>query len=312
MNPTLYHFTEHHGNPILEPEFPRWMIADPSVLLPHETPDGLWHLFANTIPPRLHHFVSEDGLSFRKVGELGHAGMRPYVRPMEDGAYHLFYEEISWPFPLRSRIVHCQSEDLHRWTAPRAVLSPSLPWHGRFNRTCGNPCVIPWKGEYLLFYSAATVFLPDCLFVEPRYIGVARAAHIQGPYVCDPTPCIWPDPSHPLRNMGAGSIKVLPDPDGSGLYGLTNGIYRDSQGRSRSSIRWVTSPDGTVWTEVGDGPVLFPGGDGWKKALVYALDARMLPDSRLVVYFNARDGWLVGKERIGVAFGVPGVPTVGA
>jgi hypothetical protein len=288
------------------------MIADPTVLLPHETPDGLWHLFANTIPPRLHHFVSEDGLSFRKVGELGHAGMRPFVRLMEDGDYHLFYEQITWPVPLRSRIVHCRSSDLLTWTSPRTVLSPSLLWHGGFNRTCGNPCVVFWQGEYLLYYSAATVFLPDCLFVEPRHIGVARSRQVEGPYIPDPYPCLSPDPSVPNRNMGAGSIKVLPDPDGNGLLGLSNGIYRDAKGHSRSSIRLVQSTDGTNWEDVGDGPVLAPGGDGWKKALVYALDVRVLPDNRWVVYFNARDGWLVGKERIGVAYGVRCVPIVGA
>ena len=40
--------------------------------------------------------------------------------------------------------------------------------------------------------------------------------------------------------------------------------------------------------------------DRYEKALVYALDVRRVGD-QYWMYFNARDGWFLGKERIGLA-----------
>jgi len=299
-----YVWTEHPGNPILSPRFPGLMIADPTVLMPEETPDGRWHLFANSMPPRLHHFASEDGIRWCELGTLCPGAMRPFVRRVE-GEYVLLYEQVRWPAPLRSRILLRRSTDLGRWGPAAEMVRPSLPWHGRFHRTCGNPCLVPWCGEWLLFYSAGVVFLPDCGFFEPRHVGLARSASPLGPWRCDPEPVLSPDPGDPLRNLGAGAIKVIPDVEAGVLWGFNNGIHRDAHGRSRSSVLLLSSRDGMRWRAEGSQPVLAPGGEGWKKALVYALDARVLADAHTVrIYFNARDGWFFGRERIGLAVGV--------
>jgi hypothetical protein len=302
MEPPRTLWTEHPDNPLISPQPPGWMIADPTVLLPEETPDGRWHLFANSIPPRLWHYVSEDGIRWQRGAGLASGGMRPFVRRF-DGRFHLFYEDVRWWLPLRSRIVHSVSDDLVSWSRPREVLRPSLPWHGELNRTCGNPCVVPWRGKYLLYYSAATVFLRDCGFVEPRYVGLATADSLDGPWKPDLRPLLEPSLRDPLRNLGAGSIKVIPAPDGSGLWGFNNGIYRDDEGRSRSAVAWLTSPDGREWVGLDEPPFLVPGGSAWTRALVYALDVRVRQDGSLWLYFNARDGWFKGKERIGLAVG---------
>ena len=300
MEPTELTWTEHPANPLIEPHFPYWMIGDPTVLLPTETPDGKWHLFANTIPPRLHEFVSEDGISWRRVRSFCRGAMRPFVRRF-DGIYHLFYEQIRWALPMRSRIMHRSSTDLVAWSAAREVLRPHLPWHGKLGRTVGNPCVVHWRDECLLFYSAGTVFLRDCGFVEPACIGLARSRSLNGPWRADPKPLFRPDHNDPLRNLGAGSIKMLPDPEREVLWGFNNGIFRDADGHSRSAVQILKSTDGTAWRPGEDGPFLVPG-SGWKKALVYALDVRWF-ENELRVYFNARDGWFIGKERIGLTVG---------
>ncbi len=304
MDLSDFRFEEHPGNPLISPTPPGFMIADPTVLLPDETPDGRWHLLANSIPPRLHHFVSNDGVTFEPHGSLLPGAMRPYWRRF-DGRYHLYYERILWPAPLRSRIEHRESSDLVTWSEARVALSPCLPWHGRFHRTCGNPCVVPRQGEYLLCYSAGTVFLRDCLFVEPAFVGLAIGPAPQGPFEPLPEPILSPSRTDPLRNLGAGSMKVIADPDGNGLWGFNNGIYRDEAGHSRSAIALLHSPDGRSWAASARCPLLAPEGTGWKKALVYALDARLLPERTVRIYFNARDGWLLGRERIGLATGRP-------
>jgi hypothetical protein len=293
---------EHPGNPIIRPPGRGWMIADPTVLLPQETPDGRWHLWANSIPPRLHHFVSADGTDWRHKSTFCKGAMRPYVRRF-GGDYHLFYEKVTWWLPLRSRIVTCRSTDLESWSSPTVVLEPSQPWHGSIHRTVGNPCVVPWRDEFLLFYSAGTVFLRDCGFVEPRCVGLARAQSLRRPWVPEPDPILGPDPDDPLRNLGAGSIKVLPDPANDTLWGFNNGIYRDATGRSRSAIALIQSSDGLTWAGLARPPFLAPEGTGWKRALVYALDVRQTGPDQWHLYFNARDGWFRGKEQIGLAVG---------
>ena len=300
MDLTRLRWTEHPDNPLIHPLGRGWMIADPTLLLPEETPDGRWHLFANSIPPRLHHFTSVDGEDWSWEESLCRGGMRPWCRRI-DGEYLLVYERVHWVAPLRSRIELIRSSDLTTWSAPVTLLSPSLPWHGRFHRTVSCPSLYPWEGGWRMVYSAATVFLRDCGFVEPRFIGVADAPAPEGPWVPRSEPILGPSRDDWFRTLGAGSLKVIPDPDGDGLWGFGNGIYRDGAGRSRSSIGLFRSADGLAWEWASEGPVISPGGTGWKRALVYAMDVRITGPDAAVMVFNARDGWFVGAERIGMA-----------
>ena len=297
MDLDRFHWEDHPANPLIAPRWPDWLIADPTVLLPEETPDGLWHMFANSIP-RVHHYTSPDGVAWKHRGVAVNGAIRPFVRQHE-GEYYLFYERIYSPF--HSVLALKRSRDLKRWSHESIVLKPSLRWHGRFARTCSCPCVVPWNGEFLLYYSANVVLLPDCLFFEPRHVGVARAGTFGGPFTPDPEPVISPDKSDPWRNMGAGAIKVIPDPDRGMLWGLNNGIYRDEHGNSRSCIMVIKSRDGVTWDTRTD-PILTPESTGWKRALVYALDIR-ITSGQAYLYYNARDGWLRGVERIGLAVG---------
>lgn len=303
MDLTRLQWTEDPGNPLIEPKGRGWMIADPTVLLPDETPDGRWHLYANSIPPRLHHYTSVDGIAWTWEGSFAKGGMRPWCRFIE-GEYVLVYERVHWIAPLRSRIELIRSTDLETWSEPVVLLSPALPWHGRFHRTVSCPGLYPWAGGWRMVYSAATVFLKDCGFVEPRYIGVADAPALHGPWMPRAEPILGPSRDDWFRSLGAGSLKVIPDPDGSSLWGFNNGIYRDASKRSRSSIGLFRSTDGLRWEWASEGPMIAPGGDGWKRALVYAMDVRLTGPDSAVMFFNARDGWLVGSERIGRATAV--------
>ncbi len=294
-------WNDYPGNPLIEPRWPEWMIADPTVLTPDDSPDGRWHLFANSLLG-VHHFAGRDGVEWKYLRKVGPMGMRPFVR-RHGGVYFLFYEKFDPP-PFRSNIVVRRSDDLKKWSDEKTALSGSLPWHksGIF-KTRGNPCAVLWKDEYLLFYSAGVVFLKDCMFFEPRHIGVARAASIEGPYVPDAEPIISPGPAGEFHNLGAGAIKVVADEENGVLWGFNNGIYIDAENKSRSAILLIKSTDGVAWTPVGGGrPILKPEAGGWKRALVYALDVRLI-GNEAYLYYNARDGWFIGKERIGLAIG---------
>lgn len=292
---------DHPDNPLIGPSAPDWMIADPSVLTPDLTPDGRWHLFANAIIQGIQHFVSDDGIRWTRVAKKLFIGIRPYI-VREDDTYYLFYEK---PAGLRGSVIAVrQSRDLLGWSDPRVVSSPEFPWEGKRLRTNGNPCLVRHEGRWRLYFSAGWVFLHDCLFIEPRYIGVAESDHILGPYIKRPEPLIGPSPDPFFRNLGAGSIKVLPPTGSTPWVGFNNGIYRDEDGHSRSEIHLLHSDDGYDWRLVSESPLLAPTNLGWKRALVYAMHV-VEYEGQWRMYYNARDGWFIGKERIGLAIGTP-------
>jgi len=290
-------WVDHPDNPLIEPPRPEFLLGDPAVVLPADSPDGTWHLFANTLLG-IQHYISGGGIAWERQPKIG-GGFRPFV--IKDGdLFHMFYEQFSVP-QLRSHVAVRSSSDLWRWSKPSKVLAPSLPWEvNRVTRNAGNPCVVRTGDGYRMYYSANVVFHRDLGFCEPRHVGVASAGDISGPYRKSPEPMIPMDESDPWRNRGAGAIKVVYDEAKRLYYGFNNGIYLDEEGRTRSAIMLMSSPDGLAWEQVYDLPIVGPGGDGWKRALVYQLDVARIGDE-MWMYYNARSGWRVGRERIGLA-----------
>jgi len=286
---------DHPSNPLIEPPGREWIIADPSFLPPEEGPDSKWHLFAHSLRG-IHHYISDDGVKWEKSGERLFPGLRPFLF-VHDGRYILLYEQ--YLSPMRSVVSARTSDDLNQWSEPKTLVSPRHRWEGNLMRTNGNPCLVKAENEYRLYFSAGSVLLPDCGFPEPRYIGMATADNPLGPYRKLPTPIIYRDLKDKWRNMGAGAVKIIPDPDGSGWIGFNNGIYRDDVGKSRSAILLIASKDGVNWRDILPEPILSPE-PGWKSAFVYALDVRRCGD-HWRLYYNARNGWFRGAERIGLA-----------
>ncbi len=292
---TWNHWVDHVNNPLILPEPPDWIIADPTFIPPKDSPDGHWHLFAHGILSGIHHFTSTDGLKWKNTGHNFGGGIRPFLYK-EGEAYYLLYEKTFTP--LFSSIVISRSFDLFKWTGHKHILSPSLSWEGLISRSVGNPCLIKKReNKYRLYYSAGSIMLWDTMVYEPKYIGVAVADHILGPYKKYPEPIIHPSITHRYRNIGAGALKVLKIEN---LWvGFNNGIYKDSHGQSRSCILLLHSENGLQWNDVFDVPIIFPT-NGWKGAFVYQLDVKKIGD-QYWLYYNARDDWIPGVEKIGLA-----------
>lgn len=291
-----YEWTDHPANPLIEPPRPEWLLGDPTVLPPEEAPDGRWHLLANTLRG-VHHFVSADGVRWSACQWRIFPGMRASFVPGE--RYAVVYEHF---LSLRRTAVALRrSPDLLTWSKPTYLLKAELPWEGRVLRNLSCPCIVRIEDRCRLYYSAASVFLTDCKFPEPRHVGAAEADRLEGPYRKRPEPILSPDPSTPYRNLGAGSFKVYRE---DGLWvGYNNGIYKDDEGRSRSAICLLLSEDGIRWEYAHRRPIVAPE-EGWKRALVYAMDVVPRGEERRL-YYNARDGWFRGSERIGLAIGRP-------
>lgn len=292
-------WSAHPDNPLIEPIWPEWLLGDPVALPEEQTPDGLWHMFLNTVL-FIYHYTSEDGVKWRRRNRVGR-GMRCFIYK-EGETYYMFHERHIHPW--RSNIVVRFSKDLWDWSRPRRILRPGRKWEREGGSTVCCPCVVRDGDVYKLYYSAGNVFLKDLGFAEPKYIGVAEATSLLGPYRKRNNPLFAPDECDPLRNMGAGAIKVYRDDENDRWVAFNNGIYTDSENRSRSAITVLFSSDGNKWEEPHTEPLFAPG-RGWEKALVYQLDAVLRPGGELWVYYNARDGWRAGTERIGLKIGRP-------
>ena len=71
-------FTLFENNPIIKNPPSSFVIADPSVLTPDVSHDGKWHLFCHTFFG-VHHYISDDGISFNKVQKIAKRAMRPNI-----------------------------------------------------------------------------------------------------------------------------------------------------------------------------------------------------------------------------------------
>lgn len=298
------------GNPILRgPKFSP-LIADPSLLLSSESPDGKYYLFCHTLFG-IHRYESRDGIHWDKGLLLFRHAMRPYIYK-ENDIFYLLYERytafqivFSW-FPFwkwDSRIEIRTSNDLKIWSEPKTILKPAFDWHQdpRYGKSVGNPCLIKIEDRYRLYYSASLSWIPDCGFCEPTHIGIAEADEIFGPYRSFPNPILSPDSS--FRNLASGALKVLKVEDG--FIGFENCIYQDAKGSSGSAIFLLFSSDGLEWNFLSSNPILAPS-TGWMRSHVYALDVKFDPGpNRWLLYFNARNDWhwTKGEERIGLMYG---------
>ena len=294
----LCQWTDYPGNPVIAPPTEP-IVGDPTVVAPEDSPDGQWHLFAYTFGG-IEHYTAPDGIAWTFVDKpLPLGAVRPYVFK-EGGTYHLLFEKFSRLLaPQISNIQMIDSTDLVTWSDPVTLLEPTLAWEMETQTTVGNPFVIRRDGQYWLYYSAAGSLMPDNTgFTEPRYIGLARATDLRGPYTKEPKPIISPDPSVPWRTIASGSLKLLADPYDGRWVAMENGLYQDNAGATHSAIQVLESDDGVAWREVCPTPPLAPSGTGWKSAFVYAF-ATVRRKGDLRVYYNARNGWADGVERIG-------------
>lgn len=282
-------------NPLISPPEGTSVVGDPQVLLPGEL-DEDWHMFI-TGEGHLYLYRSPDGIAWERERTWEWRAATCFL--LRRGAEWTLYYAAWGRREGVSTVLACRSSpDLKEWGDETILLAPETAWELEGPRKqVRNPCVVPLPdGRLRLYYCGGTVWLDDCGYEEPKYIGAAEADSPTGPFERLEGPILGPD-SKPYRNFGAGAIKVYAQEDG--YLGFENGMYRDDRGRSRSAISLLVSEDGLEWTDPPFNPIL-PPTTGWKEALVYQLDMVRLPD-RLRIYYNAREGWAGTREFIGAS-----------
>lgn len=299
-------FVDFSNNPVIKAPFPEWIIGDPTVLTPDESPDQLWHLYANSLIG-IRHYISNDGLKWKIRQELVMLfGYRPFIY-REDKIYYLIYEKIdaihTIPFLIKfpfynSHLEIIFSTDLKSWSQPKTIVQPELTWHKSSTSTSniGNPCLIKVGSTYRLYYSAGLTYIPDCRLCEPQRLGIAESKNIFGPYKFLQK-SIFTDEGSSLASIFVSAIIVYPIKNG--FLGLQTCILNKTQTRKSSAfIRMVKSMNGFDW-KIASTPLIRPD-KKWKKSHVYVGDLKTYKGEKRI-YYNARNGWLFGQERIGVA-----------
>lgn len=315
-------WTDCPENPVIgfyrDPEC-GFAIGDPQILTPGQF-DGKWHAFYHGFYENFdafyHHLDSDDGIRWT-VRDKWHWKVGPSCLFFDEGIWYLYTtcyttdEERSRYGDISTYISVRQSADLKNWSEPEPILFPEEPWEREFmpvNYTAiqvRNPCVVKLSpGRYRMYYSGGTVMLPHCRYEEPKHVGFADAASPLGPFKKHLSPILSPDSSLPHRNFGAGALKVFGY--GERYLGLYNSIYLDGEGYPHSAINLLMSDDGVSWDEAPFNPIVppAPGGEDFKKEFVYQLDLASL-DGELRIYYNGRDKWSDGTERIGMSFRKP-------
>jgi hypothetical protein len=291
-------WVDHPENPLIEPPFDTKVIAEPTIIMPDSSPDGRWHLYAVSLDAYINHMDSADGVRWNLLDRFT-PGWNPFV--VKEGDTFYMFHHGHWFVKGESAIVCRSSKNLKSWTEDRVVLRPTFDWEKEGGKAVvRNACVVKLPDKtYRLYYASGYGWLDDCGYEEPLYNGVAFATNITGPYRKHDEPVIGPNGDDPYRNIGAGGLKVYYEQSEQVFVGFNNGIYRDREGRSRSAIHMLLSTDGLGWYSFPHNPVLRPE-KGWKEALVYQLDIRRV-GNEIWLWYNSRDGWKEGVERIGLA-----------
>lgn len=297
------------SRPILKPFHGSFVVADPSMLTPDNCHDGKWHMFFHTTFG-IFHFISDDGIDFKKVQKVTNRAMRPNINYI-DGKYYLFYERtrplffnalnvvnaVKW----KSEIYVVESTDLLNWSLPRPVITNTRDYeNSERGMSISNPFLLQENGVSRLYYSCGLTYIKDCGFCEPTHISYAESKRVDSGYISAEKPLISPDKNDPYLNLCSGCLKVYKLSDG--YIGIQNGIY-EKDGKSHSAIILLTSADGLnfEFNKILVEPAVIDGND-WMKQFVYASHLVRYGNT-LRLYFNARNvaNPVLGRECIGYA-----------
>lgn len=293
--------------PVLRPFGGSFVVADPSLLLPGETPDGKWRLFFHTTFG-VWEAVSDDGVSFTKGKKLLSRAMRPNINCI-DGRYVLFFERTRSLFfnalnlvgaaEWKSGIYATESRDLISWSEPKPVLGHTKDFEkSKRGVSLSNPFFLRVGSVDRLYYSCGLTFIKDCGFCEPTYVNYAESEELLLGYRAASAPILSPDRNDPFLNLCSGCLKVYRLRDS--FIGIQNGIF-EKDGKSASAILLLSSEDGLRFRF--EKTLVEPKYDGsWMGQFVYASHLVRCGDT-LRLYFNARNvaNPLFGRECIGFA-----------
>lgn len=258
-------------------------LCDPAYVLPEESPDSLWHLFAHTWAG-IDHYTSTSGLEWTREHLVFYRAHSPFIYK-EGSTYYMLYElhdDFIKPKGHGSRLLLTSSTDLALWSEPRLILSASDVPLSSFREgiaRISRPQLVFWNGMYRLYFGAGETSLYDSGQKCTARLMYAESKYIEGPYRICQTPLLSPEPDSDLMNLAVGSIRIVPCSDSIAAFECAY-YYDEKANRSRSALIMLSSADGLAWKR--DSVVFMTPERGWASGYITSCDMR---------YKESEDTW---------------------
>lgn len=293
--------------------FPR--LSHPSFLLPEESPDGLWHLFADSALG-LEHYSSTSGLEWEKAHLVFPHAHYSFIYKEGSTYYLLFETHHKKHFAKKSeeksdfsRIMLTSSTDLSLWSEPKLILDSreirKASYRGGKERLF-SPSLVQWNGRYRLYFGAGDATLYDSKDHAAASYLVAEADYIDGPYSTE-SAAIWSvDGESEYRNLAVGNVRMIPCSDGLAALNIAY-YYSEEENRSKSILLLSTSLDGLEFSK--DIVIEKTPEEGWASGYITGVDMRYKEsDEAWYCYYSALEskklyGFKYTKESIGLLLG---------
>ena len=198
-------------------------LCDPAYLLPEESPDGLWHMFAHTWIG-LEHFTSTSGLEWRREHLVTWRAHSPFIF-REGGTYWLFYEihdrttfsSKSEDSISASRIMVISSNDLMLWSKPKLVLDSTKIKRAQYKDgpvRVSRPQLIEWEGRYRLYFGAGETRMYDTRQKTTARLMYAESDYLDKEWRVNPEPLLEIEPDSEYRNLAVDLYASFHAPTG--------------------------------------------------------------------------------------------------
>ncbi len=263
-------------------------LCDPAYLLPEESPDGLWHMFAHTWIG-VEHLTSTSGLEWKKEHIIVARGHSPCIF-RQGSSYYLFYEIHDRTSFFRkndnsstaSRIMVTSSTDLLLWSEPKLVLDSTKITRAQYKDgpvRVSRPQIMETGGIYRLYFGAGETRLYDTGQKATARLMYAESDYLDRDYRVNPEPLIDIDGDSRYRNLATGSVHIVQCADGVAAFECAYCYDRKSR-KSTTNILLLTSSDGLSFNfrkVIQKTP-----SEGWASRYITSIDVR---------YKESEDTW---------------------
>lgn len=291
-------------------------LCDPMILLPEESPDMLWHMFAHTWIG-IEHFVSSSGLEWKREHLLFKRGHSPYIY-REGGTYYLLYEIHDKAFfdkekdteTRTSRFMISTSTDLLLWSSPRLLLDSADVPNSIFREgpmRISRPELINWNGKYRLYFGSGEIRIYDTGQKTTARLMYAESEYLDGKFKVNETPCLEIEPDSEYRNLAVGSVRIVPCNDGIAAVECAY-TYNEEKNMSTTNILLLTSKDGNSFVD--EGVIQKTAEEGWASRYITSVELKYKEDENTwYCYYsaNGRSTPLLGysfiRESLGLLLG---------
>ncbi len=290
-------------------------LCDPSYILPEESPDGLWHMFAHTWVG-LEHLTSTSGLEWKRQHIIVMRGHSPFIF-REGSIYYLFYETHSRTtlnknkdsYLKSSRIMVTTSTDLQLWSEPKLVLDSTKITRAQYkdgNVRISRPQIIEKGGVYRLYFGAGETRMYDTGQKATARLMYAESDFLDHDYRVNPEPILDIDGDDEYRNLAVGSVHIVQCSDGVAAFECVY-AYDKKRNKSTTNILLLTSTDGVDFKF---NKVIQPTPEsGWASRYITSLDVRYKESEKSWYCYYSANGikkyWIFSrvKESLGLLLG---------